>query len=77
MQKQITRNEPISSYKWIVLLIATISQTCATFVTYGIDYFSFFMAANTSHISISNRITCISCQYWIYLLNVIVWKPNG
>ena len=62
MQKQITRNEPISSYKWIVLLIATISQTCATFVTYGID-FSFFMAANTSHISISNRITCISCQY--------------
>ncbi|EAO51471.1 Permease [Bacillus thuringiensis serovar israelensis ATCC 35646] len=36
MQKQITRNEPISSYKWIVLLIATISQTCATFVTYGI-----------------------------------------
>ncbi|PEP54633.1 MFS transporter [Bacillus pseudomycoides] len=36
MQKQKTRNEPISSYKWIVLLIATISQTCATFVTYGI-----------------------------------------
>ena len=38
MQKQITRNEPISSYKWIVLLIATISQTCATFVTYGIGH---------------------------------------
>lgn len=36
MQKQKTRNDSTSSYKWIILLIATISQTFATFVTYGI-----------------------------------------
>ncbi|MGG2015653.1 MFS transporter [Bacillus sp. S10(2024)] len=36
MQRQQTKNDSTSSYKWIILLIATISQTFATFVTYGI-----------------------------------------
>ncbi|SFD04347.1 Sugar phosphate permease [Bacillus sp. 491mf] len=36
MQRQKTKNGSTSSYKWIILLIATISQTFATFVTYGI-----------------------------------------
>ncbi|MCM3737071.1 MFS transporter [Bacillus cytotoxicus] len=36
MQRQKTKHDFTSSYKWIILLIATISQTCATFVTYGI-----------------------------------------
>ncbi|ENQ3079288.1 MFS transporter [Bacillus multifaciens] len=31
-----TKNDSTSSYKWVILLIATISQTFATFVTYGI-----------------------------------------
>ncbi|MGG2091484.1 MFS transporter [Bacillus sp. S13(2024)] len=36
MLKQKTRNDFTSSYRWMILLIATISQTFATFVTYGI-----------------------------------------
>ncbi|MFD0770081.1 MFS transporter [Bacillus sp. CGMCC 1.60114] len=36
MLKQKTRDTFTSSYKWMILLIATISQTFATFVTYGI-----------------------------------------
>ncbi|HDX9588155.1 TPA: MFS transporter [Bacillus pseudomycoides] len=31
-----TKNDSTGSYKWVILLIATISQTFATFVTYGI-----------------------------------------
>lgn len=36
MLKQKTRNDFTISYRWMILLIATISQTFATFVTYGI-----------------------------------------
>ncbi|MFD3449853.1 MFS transporter [Microbacteriaceae bacterium 4G12] len=36
MLKQKTKNYSTNSYRWIILLIATISQTFATFVTYGI-----------------------------------------
>ncbi|AZV44343.1 MFS transporter [Peribacillus asahii] len=31
-EMRLTKN---NSYKWVILIIATVSQTCATFVTYG------------------------------------------
>ncbi len=57
-----------STYKWVMLIVATIAQTTATLITYGVGVFALFLERRICTYEYGEWIISKCCKCWTVIL---------